>query len=324
MGYPVPGPTGVMVPGGVTSYMPGVMATGYAAVPLLGTDQLALLASLKGVFIQQKIDLLDVLTGCESQQQYSMFPWDPILGADTPSHGKSDLEVVRFKEKSNFCVRQLCQGARPFDMAMVPVSPAVGTFVQNALGISGDPHTHTDGIVLERPFKCTFFCLARPVMYVRHNALGYIGEIYNPFKFFNHTFYIRSPTPGEHLQGPIAAGLAGPQQHWYTVRGSICQPAAWCFLPMGECAKYMFQIFKPDDVNHERPVGYMARIWAGCVKQVATDADNYVVEFPADSTPFQKATLTSLLILIDMLYFQNTQSADQRLNNDRINFNASF
>lgn len=50
-----------------------------------------------------------------------------------------------------------------------------------------------------------------------------------------------------------------------------------------------------------RPIGYIARVWPGCLKSLATDADNFVIEYPVDATPVQKAALSAVPILIDYL-----------------------
>lgn len=74
---------------------------------------------------------------------------------------------------------------------------------------------------------------------------------------------------------------------------SSLRAAPQCFLPCGDCAKLRFDIFRGNDVGHTTPVGYIARVWPGCIKALATDADNYVIEFPADASPVQRACLSA-------------------------------
>lgn len=106
--------------------------------------------------------------------------------------------------------------------------------------------------------------------------------MYNPFRFFCRDFILRPPTDDGTLKGPIAESVKSTaHKDWYIVSATICQPAMWLFLPCGDCAKLTFEIFKGDDVNKTTPVGHIARVWPGCLKTLATDADNYVIEFPA-------------------------------------------
>lgn len=63
----------------------------------------------------------------------------------------------------------------------------------------------------------------------------------------------------------------------------------------------MFNIYAADDIGKTRPIGYVARVWPGCLKSLATDADNFVIEYPVDATPVQKAAISAVPILIDYL-----------------------
>ena len=68
--------------------------------------------------------------------------------------------------------------------------------------------------------------------------MGYIGEIYNPFRIFSRDFIIRPPTADGYLEGPVAQSVASMgAKDWYRISGTLCQPAMWCFLPCGDCAK---------------------------------------------------------------------------------------
>lgn len=146
---------------------PGAMApAGYAVIPLLAPDIMSTLDRLKGVFINQRIDVLEVVTGCEGRNKYILSAWDPVLGEAQPKQGKGD-ELMKFKEESDCCIRLLCGPARPFQMALFADSPSIGTYRKGP-----DPLTLPDAIILERPFKCTFLCLARPIIKIKHNSLG--------------------------------------------------------------------------------------------------------------------------------------------------------
>lgn len=106
------------------------------------------------------------------------------------------------------------------------------------------------------------------------------------------------------MHGAVAAAMAGaPPGGWYKVHGTICQPAFWCSLPCGECSKLRFEIYHADDAGMTKPVGHLARVFPGCLKALATDADNYTIEYPVDATPMQKAALASTTVLLDFIMF---------------------
>lgn len=56
--------------------------------------------SIKGVFVKQKFELLEALTGCETENKYIVYAAD--------SEGdKTKLELFKAKEKSN-CLARIC------------------------------------------------------------------------------------------------------------------------------------------------------------------------------------------------------------------------
>lgn len=77
---------------------------------------------------------------------------------------------------------------------------------------------------------------------VKHNTLGYIGELYSPFRCCSREFVIRPPTQDDDLKGPVAPSVAQMgQADWYVINGTICQPGFLCFFPCGDCAKVRYR-----------------------------------------------------------------------------------
>lgn len=70
-----PQPGAVMVP------------AGYVVQPLLAPDLLSTFGRLKGAFVKQKVELLEVVTSCESKNKYKVSAWDPQMGAVKPKDG---------------------------------------------------------------------------------------------------------------------------------------------------------------------------------------------------------------------------------------------
>ena len=59
-------------------------------------------------------------------------------------------------------------------------------------------------------------------------------------------------------------------------------------------------------------MGSAAKVFSGCLKELFTDADNFVMEFPPNALPVQKAALMATLILTDFMLFEdNTRRTQQ-------------
>ena len=92
---------------------------------------------------------------------------------------------------------------------------------------------------------------------------------------------------------------------WYQVRGYMCQPGACCTCPSGACQRIVFNIYDPEDSAYENPIGSAAKVFSGCAKEMMTDADNFVLEFPPNAKPVQKAALMATIVLTDFLLFES-------------------
>ena len=88
---------------GVVAEQPGRM--GFSSGPGFGSAPpgLEYLAQLDQLLVQQKIELCEILSGCETKNRYEV---KNTLGQD----------VFKAKEDTNFCNRQCCGPLRPFAM----------------------------------------------------------------------------------------------------------------------------------------------------------------------------------------------------------------
>jgi hypothetical protein len=117
-------------------------------------------------------------------------------------------------------------------------------------------------------------------------------------------FVIRKPTFDDAKPMPELASLPDV---WYNVRGYQCQPGGICTCPSGPCKRVNFEIYEGTDTNYETVVGSAAKVFSGCLKEAFTDTDNFVMEFPPNALPVQKAALMTTLILTDFMLFENNQ-----------------
>jgi hypothetical protein len=285
-----------------------IVQNGGKPVYPVGHDVLSTLAGVRGLFISQQIRIWDALGVCEQNNRYQVSAWDPSSGAGEGQYAKDGIvsePLFEFKERSNCFVRQLCHNARPFNMAMFAISPRIPSYWS-----MGDAFLHPDAITLERPFRCTVGPFFRSRVRVKHNALGYLGEVYNPWDCnhcLDYVFDVRTPTPHDDMTAPVSAWARNyaPGTTLYRVKGSLLQWGMLCPpLPSGGCSKITFNIYAASDEMCLNPVGAIAKVWAGCFKTCLTDSDNYTIAFPADANEAAKVLLSATMMLIDFLLFE--------------------
>ena len=122
-----------------------------------------ILAGLRSVFIKQKIELLEVITGCETENSYKVYPGD----ANGKKAGKVYIyyqllkihqsifiafifklgdDIFKVKEKSHCLARNCLPGnCRPFELK-----------VKEEFGSS-----KSVALYAKRDYACTCFCLNR-------------------------------------------------------------------------------------------------------------------------------------------------------------------
>jgi len=222
------------------------------------------------VFIKQKIDFCEFASGCERENSYSIFGMDK-------AGQKTGVELLRAREKSNFCARQcLSGGCRPF--------------VMNIQLRDNDEKAHNQPFLeLERPCTCTCLCFARPVVNIHHVENGkrtYLGKLVNPWKC----------NCDLNLEVWDAANIMQ-----YKIKAACCQSGVYCGkYPCQQCQTVDCQV----STNGGLTVGSIQKRTAGCCASMATNADNWVVSFPNNSTVETKALLTSAALFMDYLFFE--------------------
>jgi len=250
------------------------------AQPAGGMD---ILAAVPGVYIKQKVEMMEVVTNIETENKYKIKEYFPA----TRTAGR---KLFKAKEDSDCCTRQLCGPNRPFNLNF-----------QYEDGFGKDKFIQS-----WRPLKCTFLCFQRPEMFV-YDANGLsLGEVVNTWALMDKTFLIKNPTPGALMESGApcqpAPGVAQDGAVVYTIKGSCCQAGFIC-----PCDRIVFTIY---DGISENPVGEISKEFAGCTKELVTDADNFALAFPPNATPAMKAVLMTTVILIDFLFFEEKGNGD--------------
>lgn len=246
------------------------------------------LERLRGVFIMEDVNLMQMISGFEMQNNFSIFALDPASKMRI-----GDMPLFRAHEHSTCFQRQCCGRLREFSMD-----------VQSQTG--------EQFINIWRPFKCTCACFNRSTIHCRSGASQDLGEIYNPWAPCDRVLEVRAPTTQEDGVGanPLPQiAVDGKMGVWYQIRAACCQTGNFCVGPCGGCAEVVFNIYGP--TGEGEPIGEITRRWPGCLKQDLTQASNFTVIFPEGATPYQKATLISAVMLIDFLYFEKRKPNQQ-------------
>ncbi len=238
-------------------------------------DPMVVLSNAKRAHINQQVELLEVLSGCETKNRYHIF---------IETMDKQYLYLFKAKEESGCCSRQcLSSETRPLHLNIKHMSSA------SAINEFDSVDNYA---VLDKPFKCTCYCLDRPKMknYVRGNQ---IGSVKQPFICCNcdPVFYVYDSS----------------DDIKYKIRTSCCQCGIMCKGSLfGECSSVCFGIYEKNETHFvpDNMIGYINKK-SGDIEQLLTDADSFVLEFPQNATPEDKMNLIASVLMIDYQYFED-------------------
>lgn len=252
------------VPGHGHEHQP-LVGEAYAPKKIKGFERLE---SRSGVFIKQKVSAAEVITGCDTENVYYVYP--------TNSEGdKKDKKIFKAKEKSGCCVRQ-CMNAdcRPFKLKI--------NLEDEDENVDGEPF-----LMVDRPCRCTFLCCNRPEMlvsYVENGSSSLLGKIKDPWNCCDLVLDVFDKD--ENLK--------------YQINGNCCQLGLCCKWPCEPCQTIDFEIRTP---SGDRIAGLQKRS-AGCMKSMLTNADNFSLQFPHNATAEDKALLMCAVMFLDFRHFE--------------------
>ena len=233
-------------------------------------DPLTVLGNCTGVKIVQQPDYYEALTWCEQANKYHVI-------AQTP---QGQIYLFKCKEKSNWCMRNLCLSSqREFDMDFYHIPSEV------ELSYKIYPNAF---LTAYKPFKCTICCICRPEMVITlSDGKKILGTVKHIFTLCDPQFDIYDEN----------------NQLKYIVSGSCSQFGLLCART--SCSKMYeveFNILSPDSPN---VIGKIVRKAARNCGELVTDADNYTIMFPVNSSSFDRLLLISLGLMIDYQYFES-------------------
>ncbi len=144
-------------------------------------------------------------------------------------------------------------------------------------------------IFIEKICKCPFFCAGRPEFFVSYKG-NKIGKIYEPFsfQFFRCLF-------NEILIFDKNDAIT------YKIKASFFQCGIFCFFPWKNCKNIEFNVFNKENDK----VGKITHIFHSFYVEYCSKADKYGIEFPKFATVEEKILLTSAVLFIDYIMFEN-------------------
>jgi len=135
---------------------------------------------------------------------------------------------------------------------------------------------------LERPLKCDnccWPCCPQLLEIMDHNGTM-MGTVEQEWAFFNNKFSIKNEA------GEVVLRILG----------QIC-PCSCCGSDV------VFKILTPESEGDQQ-VGLITKKWAGCGKEMFTEAENFDVEFPNSADVKVKSLVLGATILINFMYFE--------------------
>ena len=239
-------------------------------------DPMALLATAKKASVKQKFEFLEVLTGCETKNEY-------YVSAEDNEGNKKHL--FKAKENSSWCCRNCCFGSmREFDLDLKKVEYT-----------SQGQEKKVNFAKFERPFKCTCCCCNRPEMTGKlvNTPPQPLGKVSEPCTVCD----------------PIIKIYNGAGNQTFTITCDCCQCGYCCRNSiMGRCSEVNFDIFNGASTEG-KPTGNVFKKVKGCESLVG-DADFYTITFPPQTSPEDKLMLIGAVIMIDYLYYEDKDDSN--------------
>ena len=219
------------------------------------------------IMINQKMQWLEVVSGCEVENRYHVYGYDPATQ-------QKKAKLFKCKEKSGWCSRQCLSGScRPFKMNISSIKPTgeLEPFIQ-----------------MERPCTCTFLCFNRPEVHVNlveNGRTEYLGKVVDPFKCCS-----MEVDTSDH-----------ENEKKFRIHGSCCQLGTFCPCPCDPCQTFNFDV---KSATTGENLSQMQKKSKGCIEAHYTDADNFNLNFPKNVTAGDKVMLMCAVVFLDFRHFE--------------------
>jgi len=222
--------------------------------------------SMPGVYVSQKADLTEMLTGIQMPNKFNFFDLDATGMNAMP------LRIFRGNEQSNMMLNQIMQAEdRPFKMFLTMTNGDMDLF---------------NFMYLERP---SAFCQCdngEMRVYCLEGGQRLIGVIKGPFTWCDYQLNVHDAS------GNIR----------YILDGTFCQKGVLCSASC-PCQQCQLSFFNIKDGTGLTTVGDFQRSTTWCSRLFQPN-DNYILHFPQQATVEDKMLLMASMILWDFCFFE--------------------
>jgi hypothetical protein len=238
---------------------------------LPGTSHKERISSLNGVFVKQRMNIMEVVTGCEMESIFDVFDKQPMSEKTKGSRQWRAIEESTCIQRN--CVQQNC---RSFKLKILSVQNGPTESLQACLR-------------MERPCTCTCLCLNRPFItmnYIEGNENIYLGKISDPYDICKSLFqvYDKSDNPIYKIQTCCV-------QCGVVCRGCPCSP----------CKKVVFEVV---DLRTGTPVPGISMTNPPCMDDLVSDSDNYGMDFAPGTSWEDRSLLLGAILFVDYMMFE--------------------
>ena len=253
-------------------------------------DALSELVNAKEVIVEQKIELMEALTGCETPNRYNVFLIDKE---------RQKKFLFKCKEESNwFCRNCVFSSNRSFYLKM--------HHIVSSNKNTDYKHTIAD---FERHFMCTCFCCCRPKMegFFKGEESGDI----NIFSQNNGTRESMGKVVEPFSCSPTLLIYGNDGKVRWKIYGEYCQCGFWARdISVGKCYEVDFWIYDYDaDVSNQKPVGNIHKLFKG-LSELVTDSDAFILTFPKKANAIERLMLIGSVIMIDYRFYEDLACCD--------------
>jgi hypothetical protein len=238
------------------------------------------LKKLEKLYVQQKIDLLELFAAYDVSNQYQVY-----LSEQDKNSGSRWLYA---KEKSS-CFQRVCiPRLREFSMDVGIArqgGAGGGQSFEEQLGLTSSEFVYPM-ISLFRP---CFFCLSEIQVKDGRNSGQHLGTVKESCTNLIYCWPLR-----------LAISMEGKTEAQYTMKG----PCTLLIHLIGQCPCRGPFNFDVTEDSTGRKVGTVANVPTGCCKMCFTNADDYEVIFEPDATAEERAVLLGSTFLLDARFFE--------------------
>jgi hypothetical protein len=249
---------------------------------------------IAGLFVRQKLELLEAISGCETKNKYNIVQL--AEGTDIPDKPSSGwtsglkdqaayAPLLRAKEQSE-CMERIC-------------CPLFRSFKMEFADAGG-----TSFFTIDRPFKCDP-CYGPPLCACNQQELSVSDKSGNLVANAKEKGGCCTSCCTRSFIVTDASG-----KEMYTMKAGECGTEKGCNFCAPTCFNdaYTIDIFEDGKFVSESHF-----IWPGCNCAGLTDRSNFLIVFPKDATPEKRVGLVAGMFLIE--YAVNEKKSQDQKNN---------